>query len=53
MSYLFSNSVKYDRNAVDSFNKIKISSSFTIMHREILFIINLSFYLFIGLFNNI
>lgn len=34
MSYLFSNSVKYDRNAVDSFNRLKVSSPFTLFDSQ-------------------
>lgn len=34
MSYLFSNSIKYDRNAVDSFNRLKISSPFTLFDSQ-------------------
>ncbi len=34
MSYLFSSSVKYDRNAVESFNRLKISYPFTLFDSQ-------------------
>jgi len=34
MSYLFNNSIKYDRNAVDAFNRLKVSSPFTLFESQ-------------------